>query len=429
MIVLVIGATGLIGSAVCARLKADDHKIIGASRPRSGMQPTHVDRAIAVDIAKATSPKNWEDLLSGVDAVVNCAGVFQQGLAESPKGVHVEGIAALFQACERRGVRRFIHFSAIGVDRGAISEFSRTKLAGDELLMATDLDWVILRPSVVLGRSAFGASALIRGLAALPLLPIMPATGPLQVVMMDDVVETVAFYLNPEAPSRITLELAGPRKFTFEDVVAAYRRWLGWAPARRFPLPRWLADLAYWSGDVAGWLGWRPPMRSTAKSEMVRGAVGDPGRWEASTGLRPYDLSKALEREPSSVQERWFSKLYFLKPVIFVVFALFWIATGLISLGPGFDIGVGLMQRAGTGVLAAPGVIAGALADIAIGLAILYRPTARLGLHAALAISLFYLVAGSILVPELWREPLGPMMKIWPIMALNLVALAILEER
>lgn len=429
MIVLVLGATGLIGSAVSARLKADGHQVVGIMRSRSGVRPTHVDRTIALDIAKATSPKDWEAHLAGVDAVVNCAGVFQQGLVESPKGVHVAGIAALFQACQNRGVRRVIHFSAIGVDRGAVSEFSETKLAGDEALMARGLDWVILRPSVVLGRAAFGASALIRGLAALPFLPVMPATGPLQVVMMDDVVETVVFYLNPQAPSRTILELVGPREIAFEDVVSTYRSWLGWVPARRVRLPRWLADLAYLSGDLAGWLGWRPPMRSTAKREMVRGAVGDPDHWRASTGLSPADLNTALEREPSSVQERWFSRLYLLKPVIFVVFALFWIITGLVSLGTGFDIGVGLMQRAGTDVLAAPGVIAGALADIAIGLAILYRPTARLGLLAALAISLFYLIVGSILLPELWNEPLGPMLKIWPIMALNLVALAILEER
>jgi len=50
-------------------------------------------------------------------------------------------------------------------------------------------------------------------------------------------------------------------------------------------------------------------------------------------------------------------------------------------------------------------------------------------LIAALALSLFYIVAGSILLPRLWIEPLGPMMKIWPILALNLVALAILEDR
>jgi hypothetical protein len=38
-------------------------------------------------------------------------------------------------------------------------------------------------------------------------------------------------------------------------------------------------------------------------------------------------------------------------------------------------------------------------------------------------------VAGTLMLPQLWRDPLGPMMKIWPILVLNFVALAILEER
>jgi len=54
-------------------------------------------------------------------------------------------------------------------------------------------------------------------------------------------------------------------------------------------------------------------------------------------------------------------------------------------------------------------VIAGALADIAIGVAILWRPTSRYGLWAALAITLSYVMIGTVLVPRLWSEPLGPM--------------------
>jgi hypothetical protein len=38
-------------------------------------------------------------------------------------------------------------------------------------------------------------------------------------------------------------------------------------------------------------------------------------------------------------------------------------------------------------------------------------------------------VAGTLLLPRLWAEPLGPMLKIWPILALNLFLLAILDER
>jgi hypothetical protein len=103
--------------------------------------------------------------------------------------------------------------------------------------------------------------------------------------------------------------------------------------------------------------------------------------------------------------------------------------TGIVSLTTGYGSGVGLMIAAGAGALSGPSVVAGAVADIAIGAMIALRRWARLGLLGALALSLFYLVAGSILRPDLWHEPLGPLLKIFPIVALHLVALAILEER
>jgi hypothetical protein len=74
-------------------------------------------------------------------------------------------------------------------------------------------------------------------------------------------------------------------------------------------------------------------------------------------------------------------------------------------------------------------VIAGGITDILVALGIAWRRTSKLALWAALGVSVFYIVAGTILLPELWKDPLGPMMKIWPILALNLVCLAILDER
>ncbi|WP_345956479.1 DoxX-like family protein [Bradyrhizobium sp. 169] len=61
--------------------------------------------------------------------------------------------------------------------------------------------------------------------------------------------------------------------------------------------------------------------------------------------------------------------------------------------------------------------------------AILFRPLSRYGLWAALIISLTYFVIGTALVPRLWADPLGPMLKIWPVLMLNLVAMAIREDR
>ncbi|HEY8578507.1 MAG TPA: DoxX-like family protein, partial [Beijerinckiaceae bacterium] len=122
--------------------------------------------------------------------------------------------------------------------------------------------------------------------------------------------------------------------------------------------------------------------------------------------------------------------LYLLKPVAFTIFVVFWIMTGVISLTIGWEIGKGLMFEGGVpDPWASLVVVAGALADICIGLAIAWRRTTKWGLWAAFAISVAYTFIGSALVPALWAEPLGPMLKIWPIMAFNLMLLAILRDR
>ncbi len=430
--VLLTGATGLIGSAVLARLNGEGHEVIAVARGAEGRVLPSAARWISLDMGRAVAPAHWQPHLENVDAVVNCAGVLQDTPTDSTSAVHIAGASALFAACARAGVRRVIHISAIGVDRDrdAPTAFSRTKRAGDAALMALDLDWVVLRPSVVLGRQAFGGSALLRGLAALPVVLEAPDTGPLQVVQLDDLVCTILFFLRPEVPVRLALEIAGPERLSFTQIVLAYRRWLGRKDARIVRVPRWVSYAATRLGDLAGWLGWRPPLRCTARLEFVHGAFGDPAEWTRLTGIVPKSLAAALAAEPVSVQERWFARLYLLKPLLLAVFSAFWVVTGLIALGPGWDAGVDLLSATGIAATIAPlFVLAGAMADILIGAGIAMRRTARPALRAALALSVGYLVAGSLLMPPLWGDPLGPFTKILPVLMLNLALLAILDDR
>jgi hypothetical protein len=288
---------------------------------------------------------------------------------------------------------------------------------------------VILRPSVVVGRQAYGGSALFRGLAALPFAMEVKDAGPLDIVQLDDVAETVLRLLEPGAASRVALELAGPDRLQFGEVVAAYRSWLGWRPARRLAVPGFMMALMWKLGDLVAWFGWRPPIRSTARREIVRGAIGDAQGWRQATGLAPQPLPAALAADPASVQERWFARLYLLKPLAYGTFLLFWVLTGVVALTAGWDHAVRTMIDSPAAPVARLTVVAGALADFAVAGLLLFRRTAKLGLYAAIGVTLAYVASGTALRPDLWADPLGPMMKVWPILALNLILLAILDER
>jgi uncharacterized protein YbjT (DUF2867 family) len=382
-----------------------------------------------LNLRSISGPEDWCPHLAGVDAVVNCAGVLQDSIRDSTSAVHEKAPAALWEACAQAGVLRVVQISAVGVDRGAVTAFSLSKFAGDRALEASNLDWVILRPSVVVGRSAYGGSALFRGLAALPLTLEVENAGPLDIVQLDDVAETVARLIEPGAPARVDMELCGPERLRFEEVVARYRAWLGWRPARPLKLPRSIMSLGWRLGDAVSWFGWRPPVRSTAQRELLRGAIGDATAWRAATGIEPQGLTAALAASPASVQERWFARLYLLKPLLFAIFILFWILTAFVALGPGWNLAVGVMRASPAAPVSELVVIAGAFADMAVAVMLLFRRTAKLGLLTGLFLSVAYLAAGTVLRPDLWADPLGPMLKVWPIIAFNFVLLAVLEER
>ena len=431
MRVLVTGGYGFIGAQVVARLSAEGHEVVGLGRRIAEAKRRRPDlKWIQLDAAEAVTAADWAPHLAGIEAVVNCLGVLQDNPHDSTYRVHVAGVGALFDACEDLGIRRIVHVSALGVGDEADTEFARTKAEADAELVGRALDWVVLRPSLVIGRGAYGGTALIRALAAFPLVtPVVGGLGPIQTVHVGEVAATVAFFLRPEAPSKLVLELTSSTRHSLAGVVQAYRRWLGLAPVPVVAVPRRLAALACRLGDAASWLGWRPPLRTTALRQLAHGVAGDPREWTRVTRLWAPELDAALATDPATSQERWFGRLYLLKPIVLVTLALFWIATGAVALGPGWRAGVGLMTAAGLGAAAPFVTWAGALADIAVGTGMLLRRTAKAALVASLGLALAYLIAATALAPQLWSDPLGPLAKIVPAMLSSLVALAILDDR
>jgi hypothetical protein len=146
--------------------------------------------------------------------------------------------------------------------------------------------------------------------------------------------------------------------------------------------------------------------------------------------VRPKSFDEILAAQPSNVQERWFARLYLLKPIAIAGLSLFWIYTGVIALGPGK--GAAETQLAASGfpvAVVAMTVFWGAIFDIAVGLALLVRRFSRNVLVIMLIATPLYLLTGTLLAPQLWLDPLGPLSKIIPMLVATALTLAIEEER
>lgn len=434
MRVLVTGAYGLIGSAVLARLYREGHELTAAGRSLDEARRRFpYARWIAADFMRLTRADAWRPLLAGVDAVVNCVGVLQDGARDDVQAVQVDGTCALFDACVAAGVRRVVHISAIGAAADAPTPFARTKAKADAHLTGLDLDWTVLRPGLVLAPAAYGGSAMLRGLAGLPWLTPVVA-GKAQVVGVDDIADTVALCLRGDAASQVAWskviwELVHPQVHDLGDVVAALRQWHGFPPRPRLDFTV-MQDVVAMVAAWAGMLGWRSPARATALAQLSAGVIGDPSAWRGATGIEPKGLDAILAVHPASVQDRWFARLYWLKPAAIVALAAFWIATGVIALGPGRAAAMSVLTKAGFGPWAAEfWLAAGSLVDIAAGLALLVRRFARRALQLMLIVSLTYLVIGTVTAPGLWLDPLGPYTKIIPVLLATAFTLAILDER
>jgi uncharacterized protein YbjT (DUF2867 family) len=429
--ILVIGAYGFLGAAITRALLAAGYSVLGFGRSaRTGRRVLPAAEWAQGDLRRMTDPGAWSETLKGVSAVVNAAGALQDGPCDDLEAVHHRAIRALLEACANGGVRRFVQISAVGVSPDAATEFLRSKARGDAAVRASGLDWEILRPGMVIGPDAYGGTALIRGLAALPWVqPLAFPQAPVQCVALADVAHATLMAVEGGLPRGTEADLVTPEPVALGAVLAAHRRWLGLAPARAIALPGWAIRLAGAAADGLGRLGWRPALRSTALAVMSEGVRGDPGPWRALTGETLPNLETMLASMPATAADRSAARLWPMLPLAVAMLALFWLASGLIGLGQP-DSATAVLTPAGV----APGpartlVVLGALADIGLGSAILVRRWARAACLGMAGLGLGYLALGTLLTPWLWADPLGPFVKVLPGIVLALVTRTLLEER
>lgn len=426
---LVLGGYGLIGSACCRALAKAGYQVTGLGRSRRAALAAAPDQGWIIKDLPTIETAQWRDILARFDVVVNAAGALQDGPADDLQAIHATLLARLCAAAPP-GLR-LVQISAAGASPQASTAFFRTKAMGDAHVMQAPCAWVILRPTLVLAPQAYGGTALLRGAAALPgLLPQVFPQSPVQTVHIEDLAAAVVAAASPAIPSGTIADITEPASHPLPDILLQMRRWLGLPPpALGFRVPSPLLTAVGAMADALGWLGWRTPLRSTALRVLQDGIHGTPEAWLRAGGSPARSFAESLSSLPATSQERLFARLYFVLPLAIVTLAGFWIATGLITLAhPAAAAAV--LQSSPLPPVAIPVItLGGAVLDILLGLALLWRRCSRKAALGMVGLSLVYLFGGTMVLPGLWLDPLGPLVKVLPSIILALIVWLGVEDR
>ena len=383
---------------------------------------------VKLDMNAATSPDDWRPHIQGCDAIANCAGILQDSADGRLQSIHFDAPKALFDAAIAQNVRRVVHISAVSANPEAGTAYAVTKHACDQYLQGLDLDWVILRPSLVYGAQSYGGTSLMRAFAALPRYVPLIGQGDqtFQPIFVNDLAETVMLSLqNPELVHKVIAPV-GPESLSYKHVLLKMRGWLGLPPPRFWTVPGILVHAAVWLGDKVR-IG---PLNSTSLRQIEFGNAAPVEPFKAATGLQPLSMDQAFAQHPSFAQEIWHARLYFLKPAIRIALALMWILSGIIGLFAAHGLSLQVMTKIGAPPDLAPALtVATCVMDIAIGCLLLLRGYRRIMGPIQLGVITLYTIGLTLLVPALWLDPLGPLLKNLPILLLVLVSMATEQDR
>src|SRR6201995_145027 len=226
---LLTGATGLVGSALLRRLVAEgeqgrclvrDPRRLGAQRVR-----------VQIALGDLTDPQSFRNAMRGVRTVVHLAA----SIRDQPHGSieELNGIATwrMVQAAERAGVERFVFFSTLDASTHHRARFFRAKALAEQAVEEAALESIVFAPSIVYAPGDPWLTLLER----LALLPVGPVSGRggarFQPIWAGGVADCVGAPRRegsgagaPNAQPHRRYELAGPETLSHSEIVRTVLR-------------------------------------------------------------------------------------------------------------------------------------------------------------------------------------------------------------
>src|SRR5262249_48961339 len=233
----VFGGTGFLGRRVVRHLHEVGTKVRIVSRHQGRAEDDGIER-IAAD---ARDERCVEAALAGADGAVNAISLYVEHGNDTFHSVHVEAAGNIARVARQAGIRRFVHISGIGANTASPSTYVRSRGEGEAAVQTAYPGALILGPEVRFAADDTFLPTILRLLRSLPAYPIFgDGRTRLQPVHADDVAAAIAQILRQTQKPYPVYELAGPRVYSYEELLRTIARIAGLRPVlMRTPLALW----------------------------------------------------------------------------------------------------------------------------------------------------------------------------------------------
>lgn len=164
--------------------------------------------------------------IEGADVVVNLSDLAFSKNKSKLELYNVQAAQNIARLCAAAGVKRFIHFSALGAELNSHSVYLASKKKGEEAVLQVCPSAVILRTSIIFGPEDQFLSKLANIASYFPIMPAYNVNTKLQPVYAGDVADAVVKTVQqPECAGKI-YELAGSDVYTNRELMQWLVTWL-----------------------------------------------------------------------------------------------------------------------------------------------------------------------------------------------------------
>ncbi len=247
MNILVAGGTGFIGTNLCAELVDRGHEVTALSRRPDDDVPEGVETTMG-DVSAYDS---IADPVADHEAVINLVSLsplYQPTGGADHETVHLGGTENLVRAAEDGDTDRFLQMSALGADPHGETAYIRAKGRAEAVVRESDLEWTIVRPSVVFGDGGEFVSFTKR--LTTPYVTGLPGGGRtrFQPIWVGDLVGMLADMLDDDDHVGETYEIGGPEVLSLAAVAELAHAADG-RPVTVLPVPMALSKLGLAAAD------------------------------------------------------------------------------------------------------------------------------------------------------------------------------------